>query len=116
MVSRLNGLRQVASWFSSPLCVPGNRAAGDDWAGSGLFVCRIKNKFARGAEVGTGASGRICPRRSASPQHLALLLAPLPWSYYSHPSPLIHVPLRRIVQIVLKRQHILSLTMQIIVL
>ena len=44
---------QVVSWFSVLQGRgAGKGAVGDDWAGAGLPVCRIKNKFAIGAEVG----------------------------------------------------------------
>jgi hypothetical protein len=49
--SGLNWLRQVVSWFPALPNGAGRGAEADDWAGAGLPVCRIKNKFALGAEV-----------------------------------------------------------------
>ncbi len=46
VASGLTGLRQVVSWFAAP---PGGAEKDGDWAGAGLPVCRIKNKFALGS-------------------------------------------------------------------
>ncbi len=53
----LTGLRQVVSWFAAPQGGAEKGAAGSDSADAGLPVCRIKNKFALGAEVGEGWGG-----------------------------------------------------------
>jgi hypothetical protein len=44
----------VASWFAALPSGEEKAPAGDNWVSAGLPVCRIKNKFALGAEVGIG--------------------------------------------------------------
>jgi hypothetical protein len=55
----LKGLWQAVSWFAESPSGAGKARAADGWAGAGLPVCRIKNKFALGAEVGQDGAENI---------------------------------------------------------